>query len=173
MLIEIEYEVGASEAELRKLFAAAVDDERLVEAHGIPWLSRGLEPPRRTVRQLRAAALRAFLEDAKRPAGEEVLTLREAAPFLGVTERQLRHDVDQGRYDEHLTETQAGLRALRFEERWRTWRLPRPPIPDPRALEAMVPRRVGPGESYPWQLAGGELQVYRRRRDGERWRETR
>jgi hypothetical protein len=172
-MTEITYKVGAPEDELRALFAATVDDDQLVHAHDVPWLDRGLEPPPRTVEELRAEALAAFLKDARRPPGEEILTLREAAPLLGTTERSLRHDVDQGRYDGQLTETRAGLRALRFEEHWRTWRLSRARMPDPRALQLMVEKRVGPGESYPWRMAGGQLQVYRRRLDGANWWGTR
>lgn len=170
-MIEIEYEVGASEAELRDRFAAEVDDEALVEGHAEPWLVRGLEPPQRSVKQVRADALASFLDDAFRLAAERLLSLREAAPVLDLTERQLRHDVDQGRYDEQLTLTRDGLRALRFEERVRTWRLPRARQPDPRIVVAMKQQRVQPGESYAWGILGQERRhTYTRRADGENWR---
>jgi hypothetical protein len=171
-MIEIAYEVGASEAGLRELFAAEVDDEALVEAHGEPWLDRGLEAPRRTVKQLRAEAWRSFRTDAAAPATERVLSLREAAPWLDLSARQLRHDVDEGRYDEALTLTRDGLRALRFADTVRTWRLPRARPPDPRVLVAMTQARVQPGEEYVWQIAGEtKTRTYVRRSDGECWRE--
>jgi hypothetical protein len=167
-MIEIEYEVGASKAELRELFVAEVDDEALVQAHDGPWLGRGLQPPRRSVKRLRADALASFLDHASREAAECVLTVREAAPWLGLSPRQLRHDVDQGRYDEQLTTTRDGLRALRFEETVRTWRLPPARRPDPRVFvwvgQSGRLGRVAPGETF----ADG----YTRRSDGLNWKET-
>jgi hypothetical protein len=170
-MIEIEYEIGTSPAELRAMFAAEVGDEELVEAHAEPWLFRGLEPPRRTLRQLRAGALASLLEHAKQPPAEHVLTLKNAAPVLEMTERSLRHAVDQGDYAAELTETRDGLRALRFQETSRTWRPPRARKPDPRVLALMAEARVQPGESFEWQMLGEEeTRSYRRRADGENWR---
>jgi hypothetical protein len=170
-MIEIEYEIGVSEVELRELFAAEVDDEELVEAYAEPWLNRGLEP-RRALRQLRADALASLLEHAKQPPAEHVLTLKNAAPVLETTERSLRHAVDQGDYAAELTETRDGLRALRFQEASRTWRSPRARRPDPRVLALMAEARVQPGEPFEWRTLGGDrVQTYRRRSDGECWKE--
>jgi hypothetical protein len=165
-VIEITYDVGTPEAELRVMFDLEVDDEDIVTAHGEPWLARGLEPPRRSVKQLRADALASFFDHASQPAAQRVLSLREAAPHLDLSERQLRHDVDQGRYDAGLTETRQGLRALRFAETVRTWRLPRARMPDPRVLAWLEQtgrlRRIEPGEEF--------APDYTRRADGEAWK---
>jgi hypothetical protein len=172
-MVEIDYAIGTDEAELRRLFAAEVVVEELVDAHDAPWLSRGLEPPRRTAKGLRAKALASLLEHAKQPAVERVLTLKEAAPVLGLSERSLRHAVDQGDYHEGLTETSGGLRALRFRETARIWALPRFRGPDPRVLAAMIEKGVGPGERHEWKLLGSnESQTYVRRRDCAKWRAT-
>lgn len=167
-MIEIEYAIDTPEAELLERFAAEVDDAALVEAQDAPWLDRGLKSPRRSVKQLRADALASFLDHASQPAPQRVLSLREAAPHLDLSERQLRHDVDQGRYDEQLALTRDGLRALRFEETERTWRLPPARRPDPRIFARLGQdgrlRRIEPGEEF----APG----YRRRADGLNWKEA-
>jgi hypothetical protein len=169
-MVEVDYMIGASKAELRELFAAEVSDEELLAGHDDPWLARGLEPPRRTAKALRAEALAQLFEHQSHPPAEHVLTLKEAAPLLDTSERSLRHDVDQGRYDESLTETRGGLRALKFQETSRIWRLPRARRPDPRVLALMVKKSVRPGEQYEFSEAGSERrQTYTRRRDGEEW----
>lgn len=167
-LIEVEYTIGASKAELLKQFDAAASDEELVAAHDEPWLSRGLEPPRRTARKLRAEALADFLAHAKQAPGEHVLTLKEAAPWLGLSERQLRHLVDEGRSPAEVTKTRDGVRALRFEETWRTWRVPRFSRPDERVFAWLGQsgrlQSIEPGEEF--------SPGYRRRRDGLNWKES-
>lgn len=169
-MIEITYDVETPEAELRKLVAAEVSDAALVESHDEPWLARGLEPPKRTVKQLRADALASLLEHASQPPTERVLTLKAAAEHVGLTPRQLRHDVDEGRFADSLTATRDGERALRFQETVRTWHLLRSRGPDPRVVALMVEKSVRPGERYEFSKAGSERrQTYTRRRDGEEW----
>jgi hypothetical protein len=177
--IEIETRDGrpwgfrATVAELEEAFAAIPDDV-LVEAFEHQWMGRGLEPPALTVKQLRDRVLAAHKQTAKRLPRERLLTVTEAAPHLGLTERQLRHAVDQGDYDDDLTTFKDGRRALRFQTTGQNWKLsPRHLGPDPRVLVHMVEAGIGPGESFEFGYHGSEhSETYMRLADGENWRES-
>ena len=122
----------ASVLELDEAFAA-FPDEVLVDAYEYEWTSRDLEPPPLTVSELRARVLRAHQLRASREPRERLLSLTDAAPHLGMSERQLRHRVDQGDYDDDLATTRDGKRALRFRPQPTNWSLaPRRLWPDPR-----------------------------------------
>jgi hypothetical protein len=138
---------------------AEVPDELLVEAYEWEWTSRGLEPPATTVEQLRARILELNRAKAKRLPREIVLTVTEAAPMLRMTERTLRHEVDQGRWDEHLAKLPDGRRGLRFMPRPVSWKLVPGHRPDPRIVGQMARDRIQPGETYHpgyTRLASGE-----------------
>ena len=122
----------ASVLELEQAFAA-IRGELLVDAYEHEWTSRGLEPPPLTVSELRARVLMAHQLQASRMPRERLLSLTDAAPHLGMSERQLRHRVDQGEYDDDLTMTRDGKRALRFRPQPTNWALvPGHLRPDPR-----------------------------------------
>ena len=123
----------ATVLELEEAFAA-IPDELLVDAYEYEWTSRGVEPPPLTATELRARVLEAHRRQAQRMPRARLLTLTEAAPHLGMTERQLRHRVDQGEYDDDLATMRDGTRALRFQPPVHTWSLVAGMRPDPRRL---------------------------------------
>jgi hypothetical protein len=151
---------------------AAIPDDLLVEAFDHEWTSRGLEPPATTVKQLRARILELNREKAKRLPHEIVLTVTEAAPMLAMSERTLRHEVDQGRWDKHLAKMPDGRRGLRFMPRPVSWKLvPRSLGPDPRVIVNMVVARAQPGQLFDFRVAGEEaVHTYTRLASGENWK---
>jgi hypothetical protein len=153
---------------------AAIPDALVVDAFDHGWTSRGLQPPATTVKQLRARIRTLNRATAKRLPREIVLTVTEAAPMLGMTERSLRHEVDQGRWDEHLTTMPGGRRGLRFMPRPVSWRLvPRSLGPDPRVIVNMVDAGAKPGQPCDWSIKRDEtVHTYTRLASGENWREA-
>lgn len=69
----------------------------------------------------------------------------EAAYHLNLSERQVRHAVDQGKYDHALTHTREGRRALRFGAPARRWPLYLP-VPDRRIVLLMKEDACAPGQ---------------------------
>jgi len=135
----------------------------LVAAWCEPWLSRGVEPPRRTVTELRGELeqrVREALRDAPRTA---LRPISEAAFELGIPERTLRAQIMRGA----LRTERNGRGQLVFElpvRRSIRVKLVASAPPDPRVLLLMSQERCEPGEEH--RLG------YRRRRDGENWREV-
>src|SRR5262245_29889325 len=128
MTAEIEYRAGrpwgfwATVGELEEAFAE-VPDELIVEAYQEHWAKVGLGPPALSVEELRAKVLAIHRRAARLLPSHRKLTIVEAAPFLKLSERELRHRVDQGEFDSFLTTMRDGRRALTFEAPSKVWRL--------------------------------------------------
>jgi hypothetical protein len=134
----------------------------LVDAWAEPWLSQGVEPPRRSVTKLRSELekrARQALNDAPRT---RLVPLSEAAREFAVPERTLRAQIARGAREAQRN----GRGELAFE-------LPlTSPFrarlvasrPDPRILLLMAQESCQPSELH--RLG------YRRRHDGESWRES-
>jgi hypothetical protein len=162
------YAFMATPDELEETFAA-IDDDVLVEAYEGEWLRLGLEPPALTVDELREQILAIHQAKIERAPREVLLSIAEAAPHLGTSERRLRYRVDSGEFADDLTVTRNGERALRFQPPPRCWLLiPSSLRPDPRVLARLGQecrlRSIAPGQEF----APG----YTRRADGENWPEA-
>lgn len=159
----------AKREELRGAIAA-IPAEILLRANRVQWTSRGLEPPKMTAAGLRTKLLAKHQRAASQP-DDLVLTIEEAARHLKLTGRVLRYRIQQGEFDGHTRSLPGGQVGLVFAPRARHWSLIVERV-DPRVLVAMVQARVQPGEEYVWQIMGEETtRTYRRRADGECWRE--
>jgi hypothetical protein len=156
------YAFKATVAELETTFAA-IDDDVLVRAYEGEWLRLGLEPPALTVVELRERILAIHRQQAERAPRERLLTIAQAAPHLGLSERRLRYAVDSGEYEEDLALDRHGQRVLRFQPAPLCWLLiPSRLRPDPRIILQMRRDRVQPGQQH--------HPGYVRRADGENWR---
>jgi hypothetical protein len=156
------YQFVAHPEDLRQAIAAILDDV-LVEANERVWLDRGLEPPRRSVRELRKRLLEKHEQAARLLADERVLGIEEAARHLGTTGRRLHYAIQQGEYADAKRELRGGGIGLAFKPPPRTWSLIAD-RPDPRILMLMEQECCQPGEQH--RLG------YRRLADDERWREA-
>jgi hypothetical protein len=158
----------ADHDELREALDAIPDDV-LVEANERPWTRQGLEPPQRTVGELRQRLLERHEQAPRRmrptPSGrpERVLPIEEAARHLGLTGRVLRYRIQQGEYADAKRELRGGGIGLAFKPPGKSWSLV-VERPDPRIVMQMVRDRVEPGQQY--------HPGYTRRADGENWREA-
>jgi hypothetical protein len=140
----------------------AIPGTVLAEAWREPWLLRGLEPPRRTVTALRAELERRARKALREAPRTELRPVSEAAFELGVPERTLRAQITSGAREAQRN----GRGKLAFElpvRRPIRVRLVAEP-PDPRVAYLMAADSCQPGERH--RLG------YRRRRDGENWREA-
>jgi hypothetical protein len=142
---------------VRELPAAA-----LAAAWADPWRRRGVEPPQRSVSELRRELEKRARQALKDAPCRRLAPLSEAAREWHVPERTLRAQIARG-----AREAQRNARGeLAFELPVTT------PVklglvasrPDPRILLLMAREGCQPGELH--RLG------YRRRTDGERWREA-
>jgi hypothetical protein len=133
----------------------------LVEAWRWPWLSRGLEPPPATVTELRRELEKRAANGLRDAPRTELRPISQVAFETGVPERTLRARIMRGAVKAELN----GRGQLAFEMPVRrTIRVPLvASIPDPRVLMLMVSEGCKPG--------GLHRVGYRRRRDGELWKE--
>jgi hypothetical protein len=149
----------------------AIPAEVLREVNESQWTSRGLHPPKRSVRELRRRLLEKHECAALRMADERVLPVEEAARHLGTTGRRLHYAIQLGEYADAKRELRGGGIGLASRPPARSWSLI-VERPDPRVLVAMVKARVQPGESFEWRMLGEETpRSYVRRADGDCWRE--
>jgi hypothetical protein len=151
---------------------AAIPADMLREANERQWLDRGLEPPKRSVRELRQRLVdKHEHKDAGRQPDERVLPVEEAARHLGTTGRRLHYAIQLGEYADAKRELRDGKIGLAFRPPPRSWSLV-VERPDPRVLVAMVKARVQPGESFEWRMLGEETtRTHVRRSDGANWKE--
>jgi hypothetical protein len=160
------YQLIADPEELRQAIAVIPADV-LREANEREWLSRGLEPPERSVRELRQRLLDKHEQAARlmnsTPSGrrERVLPIEEAARHLGLTGRVLRYRIQQGEFADAKRELRGGGIGLAFKPPAKSWSLI-VDRPDPRLLMQMVRDRVQSGQTYG--------PGYTRRTDGENWK---
>jgi hypothetical protein len=161
-------ELVADPEDLRQAIAAIPADV-LREANDRLWLDRGLEPPERSVRELRQRLLEKHEQAARlmnsTPSGrrERVLPIEAAARHLGLTGRVLRYRIQQGEFADAKRELRGGGIGLAFKPPAGKWSLV-VERPDRRILMLMVQEGCQPGEQH--RLG------YRRRHDGESWRES-
>jgi hypothetical protein len=144
-------------AAVRQVPAAA-----LVDRWAEPWLSRGVEPPPRTVTDLRGELKKRAREAVKAAPRTQLVPISEYAFEMGIPQRTVRDQIWRG-----VREAQRNGRgdlALELPVKTPiTVRLPTT-MPDPRFLLLMAQEGCQPGERH--RLG------YRRRTDGERWREA-
>jgi hypothetical protein len=156
------YQFFADPEELRQAIAAIPADV-LREANERQWLDRGLEPPKRSVRELRQRLLDKHERAARLLADERILLVEEAARHLGTTGRRLHYAIQRGEYADAKRKLRGGGIGLAFKPPAKSWSLA-VERPDPRIVMQMVRDRVQPGQQY--------HPGYTRRADGEHWREA-
>jgi hypothetical protein len=154
------YQFVADREELRQAIAD-IPGETLLRANRAPWTSRGLEPPKMTAAGLRKRLIEKCEQAARLMADERVLPVEEAGRHLGLTGRVLHYRIQSGEFVDAVRELPDGRVGLAFKPPATRWSLV-VDRPDPRVLVAMVEARVQPG---------GVFGTYRRRADGEYWRE--
>jgi hypothetical protein len=117
----------------------AIPADVLREANDRLWLDHGLEPPERSVRELRQRLLEKHEQAARlmnsTPSGrrERVLPIEEAARHLGLTGRVLRYRVQQGEFADAKRELRGGGIGLAFKPPAKRWSLIAD-RPDPRLM---------------------------------------
>jgi hypothetical protein len=144
---------------------AAIPADVLREANERQWLDRGLEPPKRSVHELRRRLLAKCEQIAQRLPDERVLPVEEAARHLNLTGRVLRYRIQQGEFEDVVRELPGGRVGLAFKPPAKRWSLV-VERPDPRVFAWLGQtgrlRSIEPGSEF----APG----YVRRRDGANWR---
>jgi hypothetical protein len=162
------YQFVAGAEELREAIAA-IPAAVLREVNERQWTSRGLEAPKRPVRELRASLLAKHERAAESLSTERILPVEEAAKNLGLTGRVLSYRIEQGDFADAVRSLPSGRTGLAFKPPTKRWSLI-VDRPDPRVLLLMREQGIKPGASYTWRMAGEESdRVYVRRRDGECW----
>jgi hypothetical protein len=168
-MTEIENDWFVADPEELRQAIAAIPTDVLREANDRQWLDRGLEPPERTIGELRKRLL-AKHEQAARlmnqtPSGrrERVLPIEEAARHLGLTGRVLRYRIQQGEFADAKRNLRDGGIGIAFKPPAQKWSLIAERV-DPRVVMQMVRDRVAPGQEY--------RPGYTRRSDGENWPEA-
>jgi hypothetical protein len=116
------YQFVAHPEDLRQAIAAIPADV-LVEANERVWLDRGLEPPKRSVRELRQRLLEKHEHAARLLPDERVLPVEEAARHLGTTGRRLHYAIQQGEYADAKRELRGGGIGLAFRPPAKRWSL--------------------------------------------------
>jgi hypothetical protein len=155
------YQFVAHPEDLRQAIDAIPADV-LREAYQSLWLGRGLEPPPRTIRELRRRLLVVHERAARLMADERVLPIEEAARHLSTTGRRLHYAIQLGEYADAKRELRGGGIGLAFKPPTKRWSLA-VERPDLRILMLMVRDRVQPGQTY---------SGYTRRSDGLNWKEA-
>jgi hypothetical protein len=132
----------------------------LVDAWAEPWLSHGVEPPRRSARELRRELEKRAREAVNAAPRTKLVPISDWAFEMGVPQRTVRDQIWRGtREAERLPSGDLAL-ALPVKTPI-TVRLPRT-MPDPRILMVMLQEGAQPGERH--RLG------YRRCNDGANWR---
>jgi hypothetical protein len=144
---------------------AGIPADVLCAANESRWLNCGLEPPKRSIHELRQRLLDKHEQAARRMADEHVLPVEEAARHLDLTGRVLHYRIQQGEFEDVVRELPGGRIGLAFKPPARRWSLV-VDRPDPRVFLSLQQsgrlHSIEPGSEF----APG----YVRRRDGENWR---
>lgn len=143
----------------------------LAEAWTAPWTALGIEPPLRTVTELRRELEKRARQVLKDEPRTQFVPISEAARKWAIPERTLRARIARGA----LEASWSGRGELALELPVTTpVRVPLPRTrPDPRVLWAMARAPVTPGGRFGWCMLGSsDRQTYRRRIDGANWREA-
>jgi hypothetical protein len=91
---------------------AGIPADVLCAANESRWLNCGLEPPKRSIHELRQRLLDKHEQAARRMADEHVLPVEEAARHLDLTGRVLHYRIQQGEFEDVVRELPGGRIGL-------------------------------------------------------------